>query len=81
MNTQENLLNSEAQKCSFCEDDIENMCSNKEYDTCGDCLFAVKGKIKALNHLAKLDNKGNKQRLSGLQVGCRKLEFKRDSRA
>ena len=36
MNTQENLLNSEAQKCSFCEDDIENMCSNKEHDTCGD---------------------------------------------
>ena len=35
MNTQENLLNSEAQKCSFCEDDIENMCSNKEHDTCG----------------------------------------------
>lgn len=33
MNTQENLLNSEAQKCSFCEDDIENMCSNKEHDT------------------------------------------------
>ena len=35
MNTQENLLNSEAKKCSFCEDDIENMCSNKEHDTCG----------------------------------------------
>ena len=41
MNTQENLLNSEAQKCSFCEDDIENMCSNKEHDTCGDGLFDV----------------------------------------
>lgn len=42
MNTQENLLNSEAKKCSFCEDDIENMCSNKEYDTCGECCIDVK---------------------------------------
>ena len=41
MNTQENLLNSEAKKCSFCEDDIENMCSNKEHDTCGDGSFVV----------------------------------------
>jgi hypothetical protein len=36
MNTQDNLLKDEADMCSFCEDDMENMCSNKEYDTCGD---------------------------------------------
>ena len=44
MNTQENLLNSEAKKCSFCEDDIDNMCFNKEYDTRGDGSIDVKGK-------------------------------------
>ena len=37
MNTQDNLLKDEADMCSFCEDDMENMCSNKEYDTCGGC--------------------------------------------
>ena len=46
MNTQENLLNSEAQKCSFCEDDIENMCSNKEYDTRGDGCSSVPTKTE-----------------------------------
>ena len=40
MNTQENLLNSEAKKCSFCEDDLSNICSNKEHDTCGECVLA-----------------------------------------
>ena len=40
MNTQDNLLKDEADMCSFCEDDMENMCSNKEYETCGDgCSF------------------------------------------
>ena len=41
MNTQDNLLKDEADMCSFCEDDMENMCSNKEYDTCGDGLLAL----------------------------------------
>ena len=35
MNTHDNLLNND-EMCSFQGDDIENMCSNKEYDTCGD---------------------------------------------
>ena len=35
MNTHDDLLNND-EMCSFYEDDIENMCSNKEYDTCGD---------------------------------------------
>lgn len=41
MNTQDNLLKDEADMCSFCEDDMENMCSNKEYDTCGERCIAV----------------------------------------
>ena len=44
MNTQDNLLKDEADMCSFCEDDMENMCSNKEYDTCWDGSIDVKGK-------------------------------------
>ncbi len=31
MNTHDDLLNND-EMCSFYEDDIENMCSNKEYD-------------------------------------------------
>ncbi len=39
MNTHDDLLNND-EMCSFYEDDIENMCSNKEYDTCGNgCSF------------------------------------------
>ena len=41
MNTHEDLLNND-EMCSFYEDDIENMCSNKEYDTCGDGCVDVK---------------------------------------
>ena len=46
MNTQDNLLKDEADMCSFCEDDMENMCSNKEYDTCGDGCSFVPTKTK-----------------------------------
>ena len=42
MNTHDDLLNND-EMCSFYEDDIENMCSNKEYDTCGECSIDVKG--------------------------------------
>lgn len=35
MNNHDDLLNND-EMCSFYEDDIENMCSNKEYDTYGD---------------------------------------------
>ena len=45
MNTQDNLLKDEADMCSFCEDDMENMCSNKEYDTCGDGGASVKERV------------------------------------
>ena len=39
MNTHDDLLNND-EMCSFYEDDIENMCSNKEYDTRRDgCSF------------------------------------------
>ena len=41
MNTQDNLLKDELEMCSFHEDDIENMCSNKEYDALRDGLFTV----------------------------------------
>lgn len=73
MNTQENLLNSEAQKCSFCEDDIENMCSNKEHDTCGDRHMSTQGKfieILSFRHFArymqfsKTDPRGVKKEIS-----------------
>ena len=41
MNTHDDLLNND-EMCSFYEDDIENMCSNKEYDTDGfGCVCAV----------------------------------------
>ena len=45
MNTQDNLLKDEADMCSFCEDDMENMCSNKEYDTCRDCGVTAKKEL------------------------------------
>ena len=39
MNTHDDLLNND-EMCSFYEDDIENMFSNKEYDTRrDDCSF------------------------------------------
>ena len=41
MNTHDDLLNND-EMCSFYEDDIENMCSNKEYDACGGNLSFVK---------------------------------------
>ena len=43
MNTHDDLLNND-EMCSFYEDDIENMCSNKEYDTCGVCGINVKNR-------------------------------------
>lgn len=56
MNTQDNLLKDEADMCSFCEDDMENMCSNKEYDTCGDGSLDVKER----------EIRARKRRISGL---------------
>ena len=44
MNTHDDLLNND-EMCSFYEDDIENMCSNKEYDTCGDVRTFVPQKF------------------------------------
>lgn len=42
MNTHDDLLNND-EMCSFYEDDIENMCSNKEYDTRGVCCIDDEG--------------------------------------
>ena len=46
MNTHDDLLNND-EMCSFYEDDIENMCSNKEYDatrdTCSEWQRTHKG--------------------------------------
>lgn len=56
MNTQDNLLKDEADMCSFCEDDMENMCSNKEYDTCGDGSIAIT-KVK-VNRQKSLEIRG-----------------------
>lgn len=46
MNTHDNLLNND-EMCSFQGDDIENMCSNKEYDKCRNCCSFVPTEIKA----------------------------------
>lgn len=44
MNTHDDLLDND-EMSSFYEDDIENMCSNKEYDTCGSRNTACQGAI------------------------------------
>ena len=38
MNTHDDLLNYNDDMCSFCEDDVSNMCSKDGHDTCGDCV-------------------------------------------
>ena len=56
MNTHDDLLNND-EMCSFYEDDIENMCSNKEYDTCGSRHMSTKGgyvEILEFTHFAKV---------------------------
>ena len=72
MNTHDDLLNND-EMCSFYEDDIENMCSNKEYDTRGDRHMSTQGKfieILSFRHFArymqfsKTDPRGVKKEIS-----------------
>ena len=41
MKVQENLLNEEVDVYSFSKDDLSNVCSFREDDTCRDCNFVV----------------------------------------
>ena len=72
MNTHDDLLNND-EMCSFYEDDIENMCSNKEYDTCGECDTTTSEKylrILDFRHFERFfqfsqsDRKGRKKAIS-----------------
>ena len=44
MKVQENLLNEEVDVYSFSKDDLSNVCSFREDDTCGDGMFVRVGK-------------------------------------
>ena len=58
MKVQENLLNEEVDVYSFSKDDLSNVCSFREDDTCGDGMFAAK----------KIKSSAEKWRISGLFV-------------